>query len=143
MDLEEEDPLIGQTFYFTAKPPKEDAPRGGNGSQVLPVAELGDDFDGVPEDGMEYLFLVRREAKSHAKVYRANLNPYQQPEEEENNNNKVITERRSHSSKPSEEWRRAFMEKFKQTRIVSFLFFSFLFSLSSESLILGSSRREW
>jgi len=56
----EEDPLIGQTFYFTAaKPQVEDAPRGGNGSQVLPVAQLSPDFNGIPQDGMEYLFLVR------------------------------------------------------------------------------------
>jgi len=53
------DPYIGTTFYFNAKPQVEDAPRGGNGSQVLPVAELDDDFEGDPEDGMEYLFLVR------------------------------------------------------------------------------------
>ena len=27
--------------------------------QVLPVARLPDSFDGVPEDGMQYLFTVR------------------------------------------------------------------------------------
>lgn len=40
---------------------REDAPRGGTGSQVLPVAlHLADDFAGEPEDGDEYLFLVRQ-----------------------------------------------------------------------------------
>lgn len=34
-----------------------DPPRVGN--QVLPVADLPDDFDAEPEDGMEYLFTVR------------------------------------------------------------------------------------
>ena len=39
----------------------DDAPRGGYGSQVLPVAlHLPQDFTGEPEDGDEYLFLVRR-----------------------------------------------------------------------------------
>ena len=39
---------------------QQDAPRGGYGSQVLPVAlHLPDDFAGEPGDGDEYLFLVR------------------------------------------------------------------------------------
>jgi len=29
------------------------------GQGVLPVANLPDSFDGVPQDGMEYLFTVR------------------------------------------------------------------------------------
>lgn len=29
------------------------------GSSVLPVANLPDSFEGVPQDGMEYLFTVR------------------------------------------------------------------------------------
>ncbi len=29
------------------------------GRQVLPVADLPHDFDGIPEDGMQYLFMVR------------------------------------------------------------------------------------
>lgn len=56
------DPLIGQSFSFAAPSFERDpheVPRGGNGSQVLPVADLDDDFDGRPEDGMEYLFMVR------------------------------------------------------------------------------------
>ncbi len=29
------------------------------GRQVLPIANLPDDFDGTPQDGMQYLFTVR------------------------------------------------------------------------------------
>lgn len=29
------------------------------GRQILPVAHLPEDFDGEPEDGMQYLFTVR------------------------------------------------------------------------------------
>ena len=29
------------------------------GKQVLPVANLPADYDGVPQDGLEYLFMVR------------------------------------------------------------------------------------
>ena len=58
---EMDDPLIGFTINFAPAPARDDqeAPRGGLGSQVLPVAELADDYDGSPEDGMEYLFMVR------------------------------------------------------------------------------------
>ena len=35
----------------------EDAPS--YGKQILPVADLPDDFSGEPLDGMQYLFLVR------------------------------------------------------------------------------------
>ncbi|GAA5925831.1 SIP1 domain-containing protein [Sporobolomyces koalae] len=109
----EADPYIGTTFYFNAAPQVEDAPRGGNGSQVLPVADLDDDFDGVPEDGMEYLFLVRREASNHAKVTRASQNPYETVEAL----HKKIVPERVHSSRPSEEWRSAFVDKFRTTRM--------------------------
>lgn len=55
------DLYIGTTIAFDLTPArKEDtAPQGGNGSQVLPVADLDDDYDGTPEDGLEYLFMVR------------------------------------------------------------------------------------
>lgn len=29
------------------------------GKQILPIADLPDDFDGDPVDGMQYLFTVR------------------------------------------------------------------------------------
>lgn len=54
------DPLIGMSISFeVAPPPKHDAPRGGLGSQVLPVADLEADWEGAPEDGSQYLALVR------------------------------------------------------------------------------------
>lgn len=63
------DPLIGLTIDFTDLVPSStrdgDAPRGGLGSQVLPVAELDPDFEGEPEDGSEYLFLVRQVLFTH------------------------------------------------------------------------------
>ncbi|KAI0787041.1 hypothetical protein BC629DRAFT_488904 [Irpex lacteus] len=33
------------------------------GKQVLPVANLPADFNGEPEDGLQYLFMVRRDAR--------------------------------------------------------------------------------
>jgi hypothetical protein len=54
------DPLIGMSISFGAvQPQKPDAPRGGLGSQVLPVADLEENWDGSPEDGSQYLALVR------------------------------------------------------------------------------------
>ena len=35
------------------------------GKQVLPVANLPADFDGVPQDGLQYLFTVRCVQLSH------------------------------------------------------------------------------
>jgi len=72
----------------------------------------------------------RREASTHAKVYRALMNPYETLEAEYRG---PVVEKKNHPSKPSEEWRSAFLEKFKQTRFVRFSpyppFFSQLFSL--------------
>ncbi|KAK0554945.1 hypothetical protein OC846_001895 [Tilletia horrida] len=45
------------------------------GQQLLPVAELGPDFDGNPISGAEYLAVVRREARAAARFTRA-PNPY-------------------------------------------------------------------
>lgn len=58
------DPLVGFTMDFAAvqrerEPDPAEVARGGLGSQCFPVAELGADWDGEPEDGMEYLFTVR------------------------------------------------------------------------------------
>ncbi len=55
------DPLIGATITFDRVPMtgEYDPPVGGRHSQVLPVADLDEDYDGTPEDGLEYLFMVR------------------------------------------------------------------------------------
>lgn len=47
------------------------------GRQILPVANLPDDFDGDPTDGMQYLFLVRRDARRLPHIKRAH-NPYEE-----------------------------------------------------------------
>ena len=51
----------------TTMPPKrkraqaddDDEEKGLSGNQALPIADLPKDFSGEPEDGMQYLFLVR------------------------------------------------------------------------------------
>ncbi|GAA5996726.1 SIP1 domain-containing protein [Rhodotorula paludigena] len=107
------DPLIGMTIHFDPPAPSRDqdqAPRGGNGSQVLPVAELDDDFAGDPEDGSQYLYLVRREAASHARIHRVD-NPYEVAE---------AAVQRAHTatpaSRPSEAWRETFVRNFDAAR---------------------------
>lgn len=126
-------PLIGMTIHFDPPAPSRDqdqAPRGGNGSQVLPVAELDDDFAGDPEDGSQYLYLVRcvhrarlygneltsesrrREAASHARIHRVD-NPYEVAE---------AAVQRAHTatpaSRPSEAWRETFVRNFDAARKV-------------------------
>ncbi|ORY89293.1 hypothetical protein BCR35DRAFT_320559 [Leucosporidium creatinivorum] len=107
------DPLIGFTMDFSmmqqARDPA-DAPRGGLGSQCFPVAELEDDFEGEPEDGMEYLFLVRREAEAHPRVNRVS-NPYVTVESLE-----AAPQPIEQLSKPSEAWRAAFVKQFEGLR---------------------------
>ncbi|GAA5941199.1 hypothetical protein JCM3775_006647 [Rhodotorula graminis] len=106
------DSLVGMTFSFVPAPPSKDdgqAPRGGLGSQVLPVAELGDDFAGDPEDGSQYLFLVRREAATHAKVLRVD-NPYAAQE------SAPAPTAAAPSSRPSDPWREAFVRNFQAAR---------------------------
>ncbi|GAA5833621.1 hypothetical protein JCM9279_001579 [Rhodotorula babjevae] len=106
------DSLVGMTFTFMPAPPSRDdgqAPRGGLGSQVLPVAELGDDFAGDPEDGSQYLFLVRREASTHAKVLRVE-NPYAVREAA------PVTAPAAPSSRPTYPWRDAFVRNFQAAR---------------------------
>ncbi|BGP32342.1 hypothetical protein JCM10296v2_004123 [Rhodotorula toruloides] len=114
------DPLIGLTFTFDAPATRErerdQAPRGGLGSQVLPVAELDDEWEGEPGDGSEYLFLVRREASTHARVLRV-ANPFvtmevdveaavaQQEEDDE-----------PPASRPDEAWRKVFVRNFEAAR---------------------------
>lgn len=116
-----EDPLLGQTFFLNkVAPPIDDAPRGGNGSQVLPVATRLANDDGVPEDGMEYLFLVREQAKLHAKVYRASFNPYTSSSPSTSTSTSTTVSKATPvESRPSEEWRRAFLDKFSHTRFAS------------------------
>ncbi|GAA5975396.1 hypothetical protein JCM11641_004252 [Rhodosporidiobolus odoratus] len=105
------DPLVGTTFHFDAPAPQPDqAPRGGLGSQVLPVADLDDDFQGDPEDGSQYLALVRREAASRARINRVE-NPYETMQDEVEREVAEVP-----SSRPSEAWREVFVRNFQAAR---------------------------
>lgn len=109
------DPLIGMSFSFAPAAPsreRDDAPRGGNGSQVLPVAQLDEDFDGQPEDGSEYLFLVRREASQRAKITRA-PNPYEVVETVGTSSKETT---RASADRPDEAWRESFVRNFESAR---------------------------
>ncbi|KAE9410132.1 hypothetical protein BT96DRAFT_984445 [Gymnopus androsaceus JB14] len=82
------------------------------GKQILPVANLPATFDGIPNDGMEYLFTVRRDALSRPHVTRVE-NPYQVQEP-------VLPPPRSlevtHPSIPSVEWRSLFEIRFRNLK---------------------------
>lgn len=103
------------------------------GKQVLPVANLPADFSGDPEDGMQYLFLVRyvthlcsdsctdelgrRDARSLPHVTRA-INPYEIPEEPQAPATEDLLSA-THSALPSESWREIFVARFQNFRKVS------------------------
>jgi hypothetical protein len=60
MTEHEVDPLIGLTITLDHfESPTAQEGRGGNNSQVLPIAELPLDWLGDPLDGEQYLFMVR------------------------------------------------------------------------------------
>lgn len=66
------DPLIGFTMDLSdiqqVRGKDDVVARGGLGSQCFPIAELNNDWDGVPQDGMEYLFTVRSVACAHKAI---------------------------------------------------------------------------
>ncbi|KAG8218658.1 hypothetical protein J3R82DRAFT_4323 [Butyriboletus roseoflavus] len=81
------------------------------GKQILPVANLPHDFDQDPQDGMQYLFLVRRDARRLPHISRVR-NPYE-----------VSEIKVAHTFTPSstnflphEEWRIAFQRHFSNLR---------------------------
>ncbi|EIW61494.1 uncharacterized protein TRAVEDRAFT_69837 [Trametes versicolor FP-101664 SS1] len=86
------------------------------GRQVLPVANLPETFDGVPVDGLQYLFMVRRDARQLPHVTRV-ANPYDVPEDPSAAplpGSNGSTPRRD--LLPSEEWRETFVRRFKNFR---------------------------
>ncbi|SCZ88227.1 BZ3500_MvSof-1268-A1-R1_Chr2-1g04271 [Microbotryum saponariae] len=114
------DPLIGMTFDVSSmlassgrRGDDGSAPRGGNGSQVLPVADLPDDFDGVPEDGMQYLFTVRQEARKRPSINRV-PNPYQVIAQTPSP--APATPRVRQVGRPTQAWRSSFVTQFLQLR---------------------------
>ncbi|TFK43702.1 hypothetical protein BDQ12DRAFT_675416 [Crucibulum laeve] len=84
------------------------------GRQILPVANLPEDFDGVPMDGMQYLFTVRRDARHLPHVTRV-ANPYEVPEPSRapspKSHSNVV-----HTLLPSKEWRTLFGTRFQNFR---------------------------
>lgn len=84
------------------------------GKQTLPVANLPMDFDCEPEDGMQYLFTVRRDARRLPHVTRV-ANPYELPEPVL----PIGLEQPADSScsnLPSEHWRSTFLTHFRNLR---------------------------
>ncbi|KAI0751527.1 hypothetical protein C8Q80DRAFT_1157788 [Daedaleopsis nitida] len=88
------------------------------GRQVLPVANLPDTFDGVPMDGMQYLFTVRRNARLLPRTTRV-ANPYEPPEvpyPPPAQAPGLEADPRCKNILPSEEWRETFLRRFKNFR---------------------------
>lgn len=79
------------------------------GRQVLPVASLPKDFAGDPADGMEYLFLVRRDALRLPRITRVH-NPYERPTIPALQNASVC------DLLPCEQWRTIFEAHFRNFR---------------------------
>lgn len=104
------------------------------GRQVLPVANLPASFNGIPEDGLQYLFTVRcvlnrpcnwgysprisRDARSLPHITRA-ANPYEVKEEPRDTARDELTA--EHPLLPSEQWREVFLKRFKNFRKVGYL----------------------
>lgn len=81
------------------------------GKQILPVANLSEDFNGDPADGMQYLFLVRRDARRLPHIKRAH-NPY-----EESTRPPVLpVSAPAKGILPCEKWRDSFQSHFRNLR---------------------------
>ncbi|KZT13029.1 uncharacterized protein LAESUDRAFT_710129 [Laetiporus sulphureus 93-53] len=85
------------------------------GKQVLPVAKLPHNFSGEPTDGMQYLFMVRRDARLLPRVTRS-ANPYEIQEEVETVAVETTYRSGSHPALPSEAWRETFLRHFRNFR---------------------------
>lgn len=82
-----------------------------SGNQILPVAILPADFDGVPLDGSQYLAVVRKEARAAPSIarYKEYASMEVKPEETELG---IADE----DLLPPQEWRDNFLHKFKNMR---------------------------
>lgn len=131
------DALIGLTIQFDQPVESEqDAPRGGSTSQVLPVEELPESWNGEYDNAMQYLYHVRsvnafsscaaglcwyrQQADKCPAVVRAE-NPYTAtaPTAAPVEDVAMGTVASTSYQKPSEENRQAFVEQFKVLREVS------------------------
>ncbi|KAJ7904716.1 hypothetical protein B0H14DRAFT_3851096 [Mycena olivaceomarginata] len=83
------------------------------GNQILPVANLPADYEGIPEDGMQYLFTVRRDARHLPHVTRV-PNPYEIPERLPPPSDDILPV--VHPELPSPEWRTLFETRYKNFR---------------------------
>ncbi|KAH6915067.1 hypothetical protein BKA70DRAFT_1396353 [Coprinopsis sp. MPI-PUGE-AT-0042] len=81
------------------------------GRQILPVANLPSNFDGEPEDGMQYLFTVRRDAMKLPDITRV-ANPYETKPLPE----VIDASGSSHPSLPCEEWCKVLETRFQNLR---------------------------
>ncbi|TFK28899.1 hypothetical protein FA15DRAFT_664999 [Coprinopsis marcescibilis] len=81
------------------------------GKQILPVAALPYNFDGEPQDGLEYLFTVRRDAQRLPGITRV-PNPY----EGQNPLPDAVVLNGNHPSLPSKEWCDLLETRFKNLR---------------------------
>ncbi|KAL4249112.1 hypothetical protein ABKN59_005782 [Abortiporus biennis] len=84
-------------------------------SQVLPVANLPDDFNGEPLDGMQYLFTVRRDSRKLPNTTRV-PNPYEVKDKPPEFVVGSSNLKKSAIPLPSEEWRDIFVQRFKNFR---------------------------
>ncbi|PPR04048.1 hypothetical protein CVT24_010623 [Panaeolus cyanescens] len=84
------------------------------GRQILPVANLPDDFDQEPMDGMQYLFTVRRAARQLPDIVRV-PNPFEKPEPT-NLPESIVQPSSDSTILPSEEWRQQFEMRFHNFR---------------------------
>ncbi|KAH9466939.1 hypothetical protein MJO28_000476 [Puccinia striiformis f. sp. tritici] len=119
-DDEQEIFPIGYTIEFSAEdrdPEEEDhdagqVARGGLGSQALPVSNtLRADWDGIPTDGAEYLFTVRREARARPRIV-AKENPYKLPHRFIPQTAQVDCTKLG----PRDSWRKTFNDRFTNMR---------------------------
>ncbi|KAF8524625.1 hypothetical protein BU17DRAFT_42772 [Hysterangium stoloniferum] len=87
------------------------------GNSVLPVADLPQSFDGLPQDGMEYLFTVRREERKLPFVTRVH-NPYGSTDSPQVTPVQYTTMETSVSKGliPSTEWQECFEDRFRNLR---------------------------
>ncbi|KAF9464362.1 hypothetical protein BDZ94DRAFT_1256268 [Collybia nuda] len=83
------------------------------GRQILPVANLPEDFNGIPCDGMQYLFTVRRDARNLPHITRA-ANPYETEIPQSSQGD--IRDIPNYIALPSEAWRTILEIRFKNFR---------------------------
>ncbi|KAF9534732.1 hypothetical protein CPB83DRAFT_211992 [Crepidotus variabilis] len=83
------------------------------GKQILPVANLPNDFNEEPVDGLQYLFTVRRDARQRPDVIRA-PNPYSQADSLDHEPSEDVDV--ESLQLPSEEWREQFEYRFLNFR---------------------------